>query len=349
MPASMSAFSPRSNSPGRQPGMETPAGLAPRMLRVEFKGQPYDWFNLDEMGDVLRTEDFANTLRENIVHYFNVPFDFQAISDEEGPLCSATDFARTLKSARPCLQVWDIREIPQDVKEQLTHKLAYITFEVNRYQRNLGIMGGGPPASPRQQPPPMGSWAEGQQQRPVSPWPVRAEPSAASLADRLVSNGTMPQQQQPFYGAGPPVLPGGAPGTWPSNCGSRGMATANGAPPLRQYDMGMRQPGWQQERSVISGLEVVLSKDPMDRDNSRFGFANVPATNGRALLITWVDPSGLLGKWNREHPDRVVHEGDIILSVNSATEDVEAMRQQLHGDVIRMRVQPGNAGGPLAP
>merc|ERR1712083_672589 len=96
-------------------------------------------------------------------------------------------------------------------------------------------------------------------------------------------------------------------------------------------------------------LEVALSKDPNDRDNSRFGFANVPATNGRALLITWVDSGGLLGKWNREHPDKIVHECDMIFAVNSATEDVDAMRTQLHMDAIRMLVQPGHAANSMAP
>ncbi|CAE6955659.1 unnamed protein product [Symbiodinium natans] len=54
------------------------------MLRVEFKGQPYDWFSLDDMGSLIQSEEFASTLKENINHYFNVPFEEQAVFDDAG-------------------------------------------------------------------------------------------------------------------------------------------------------------------------------------------------------------------------------------------------------------------------
>ncbi|CAK0882942.1 unnamed protein product, partial [Prorocentrum cordatum] len=55
-----------SPSPGRR--------AAPRVLRVEYNGMPYDWLNLDEMGPrVAHSEQFIATLRDNIVRYFKVP------------------------------------------------------------------------------------------------------------------------------------------------------------------------------------------------------------------------------------------------------------------------------------
>lgn len=52
-----------------------------RMLRLEYKamrcngsearrqGQPYDWFNLDEMGSLINSEEFAGTLKEARVRF----------------------------------------------------------------------------------------------------------------------------------------------------------------------------------------------------------------------------------------------------------------------------------------
>lgn len=37
----------------------------PRCLLTKTpQGQPYDWFNLDDMGDLIHSEDFASTLKE---------------------------------------------------------------------------------------------------------------------------------------------------------------------------------------------------------------------------------------------------------------------------------------------
>uniref|UniRef100_A0A7S4QZL7 PDZ domain-containing protein n=1 Tax=Alexandrium monilatum TaxID=311494 RepID=A0A7S4QZL7_9DINO len=194
--------------------------LPPRMLRVEFKGQPYDWFNLDEMGELVRSEDFVNTLRENIVHYFSVPYDCQVVFDEEGVLSTAADFARALKGSRPCIQVWDVREMPQDLREQAAQKLAVAAAEVARSQRTLnafpGRAGGG--------------------SRPLSPWPVRvagqveAEPAApcqggpasvGALGPRLVGVGPAQEPRASFadrlaVGGTPPVPPPLAAGPYPA-------------------------------------------------------------------------------------------------------------------------------------
>lgn len=120
-----------------------PASAQPRMLRIEYKGQPYDWFNLDEMGDIVRTNDFANTLRENITHYFGVPFEHQVIYDEEGILSSMVDFSRALRSVRPWLRVYDTREMAAELKEKTTKQLEEVQAEVMRLQRSLGGFGVG--------------------------------------------------------------------------------------------------------------------------------------------------------------------------------------------------------------
>lgn len=387
-------------SSGARPATPPPAAgppSAPRMLRVEFKGQPYDWFNLDEMGELVKSEDFVNTLRENIVHYFSVPYDCQAIFDEEGMLSTAADFARALKGPRPCIKVWDVREMPQDVREQAVQKLAVAAAEVARSQRILSAFPG----------------RAGAGSRPVSPWPMRmsgqaeAEPVVAcptggpcagvmphrlittglvqepraSFADRLAVAGTPPAPPHPMPGFLPAAPPGayampprpmvpagvvgpalvpGAGGSWvPAPMGPaphppmqmEPVAVLPGsAPGLRQYDVSVR-PAWQDGGAPLGRdcIEVTLAKDLNDT-NSRFGFANVPSVDGRHLLITWVDANGLLGRWNRACPDRAVREGDLICTVNTAMEDVEAMRSQLQHDTVRMLVRRGAvAGGPLPP
>ncbi|CAE8632844.1 unnamed protein product [Polarella glacialis] len=398
---------------------EPPMAPAPqgrsRVLRVEFKGRPYDWLNLDEMGEVVRSEDFANTLRENIVHYFNVPFDSQAIFDEDGLLITAVDIARGLQSVRPYFRVYDIRDMPQDLKEQTFQRVAVISYEVARCQQNLSNVRGNPmgPGIGLAPPEPMAlsGAAAGCGSRPVSPWPVR-EPS---LADRLGARGgsaTPPLSQsrsqstlmvpETYGGAGPggcgsayangmgqgfcgfhpqggpcpgmapapppfghgqgcglapcgglsprggpvlgyfnngmPVAPNGMPGM----PGMPGGFAASAPPPVRQYNNGLPRNGWQEPPP--RDFEVALSKDLRGQQPERFGFANVPSVDGRSLQVTWIDPNGLLGGWNRTYPDKIVQEGDLILSVNGLLGDVEAMRNQLQYNSVSMRIQPSAPG-----
>lgn len=344
------------------------------MLRVEFKGQPYDWFNLDEMGDVVKSEDFVNTLRENIVHYFGVPYDCQAICDEEGMLSSSADFARSLKALRPSIKVHDVREMPPEVKERTAHKLAVVLAEVARSQRIINAFQGVSAES--------GACGSS---RPVSPWPVRVmEPEAAMVCPRCRNSGadiygnpcacvvgkrvaaanqhktgTPPRPLLP-YGMLPPAGLPGVGGSWvpapqpmpqpPILMGPHepmGIALSGSGPSLRQCDMGLR-PGLQ-DMALVMGrecVEVRLTKDPADGLNSRFGFANVPSPDGRHLLITWVDVNGLLERWNRSYPDRAVHEGDMIFAVNGAKDDIEAMRVQLQHENVHMLVRRGASPGP---
>lgn len=108
-----------------------------RMLRIEFKNQPYDWFNLDDMGDIVRSEDFANTLRENIAHYFAIPYDCQAIFDEEGLLSAGADFSRSLQRNQPYFRVYDVREMTPDLREEALQKLAQIMEAAIKNRRML--------------------------------------------------------------------------------------------------------------------------------------------------------------------------------------------------------------------
>ncbi|CAE7172995.1 unnamed protein product [Symbiodinium microadriaticum] len=124
------AASPDAASPGKE-----------RMLRVEFKGQPYDWFSLDDMGSLIQSEEFASTLKENINHYFNVPFDEQAVFDDEGILVSPLDFKRALQHPRPYFRVFNLYQLPRHLQEQTVEKLATLAGEVSRLQHALGDVG----------------------------------------------------------------------------------------------------------------------------------------------------------------------------------------------------------------
>lgn len=85
-----------------------------------------------------------------------------------------------------------------------------------------------------------------------------------------------------------------------------------------------------------------LKRDMVSRPD-RFGFANVPGNDGRSLQVTWIDPAGLLARWNSMHPESQVKEGHLIVSVNGITEDVEAMRVQLQMQSIQMSIKEEEA------
>jgi len=577
------------------------------MLRVEYKGQPYDWFNLDEMGDIVRTGDFANTLRENIAHYFGVPFDCQAVYDEEGVLSSMVDFARALRSVRPWLRVYDVRDMASELKEKTFHQLVEVLAEVERSKKNLqtfdlagtdtsyagsrsssmppreeaicrscgntgvdmfgkpctcshgqqepsplsladavsraneerssarpaapaagqggaagflhgytagqygsltsngahspwagggrlpgtlGLPGGAPAGAAAGAPGPpgggggVGGGGAGSPGRPLS---VESTPSAVPMTALVYPaapphSGTQ-QLSAPAAPSGGPAIgaasqprrlgaagngggaappPAAATGVCP-HCGNRFMDDANycrkcgrfreeahvappgpahplpaaAPPPLlpqrpalgvqtpppsfpapppafastpssvpAMYTTGLEGLSLQPQMLVGAGpsrrsasgtstpplaplvpvevevqarghaatrapspprqvgpiahrtpeqlvtpavavteevsdtVEVLLSKDAAGSEaERRFGFANVPTRDGRALLMSWVDGAGLLARWNRMNPNKAVQEGDRIIRVNNVSENVEAMRAQLQLDIISMLVQ----------
>eukprot|EP00929_Paragymnodinium_shiwhaense_P096051 TRINITY_DN5749_c0_g1_i1.p1 TRINITY_DN5749_c0_g1~~TRINITY_DN5749_c0_g1_i1.p1 ORF type:complete len:531 (+),score=100.71 TRINITY_DN5749_c0_g1_i1:141-1733(+) len=513
-------------------GRRSPHGQGVRMLRLEFKGQPYDWFNVDDMGDVVRSGDFANTLRENIAHYFGVPFECQAVFDEEGLLTTVVDYVRALQSVKPCLQVYDIRDMMPEVKEQAEQRLASIAAEVANAQRmfraiglpagvgarddrkgaetpqNLSMadavrceqrnandsvvngfrgIGGGSASAPVQtngarEP----QWSVSAvndgvvttavvaaagpsfgQAEPIAPTVAPPAPAAAPLGNMPPRSGTAlggapdniaaqieawragrPAPRDAYTGAlgtpsapevaslggdgfagqqrrsewpqllrpadraqtpphpapvggpllgglqqqvtAPSLAPGGgrmpfvagveidvnaarpnsavsigtAAGTqvvgavqdcpvcgntfmpdaqFCRKCGNRRPEASGGSvymPDGRPLGVnnGIAPPTQQQQAPRT--FEVMLSKDlSLGTRGQRFGFANMPTVCARALVVSWIDASGLLAQMNLRQPDRAVKEGDRILSVNGVSDDMEAMRTQLQMDAIRMVIQ----------
>eukprot|EP00747_Dinoflagellata_sp_TGD_P021923 gnl/TRDRNA2_/TRDRNA2_128787_c0_seq2.p1 gnl/TRDRNA2_/TRDRNA2_128787_c0~~gnl/TRDRNA2_/TRDRNA2_128787_c0_seq2.p1 ORF type:complete len:515 (+),score=53.50 gnl/TRDRNA2_/TRDRNA2_128787_c0_seq2:79-1545(+) len=471
----------------------TPAMSKPRMLRVEFKGEPFDWLDLDDLGDAVQAPDFTHTLRENIAHYFGVPFDCQAIYDEDGVLSTTVDFSRALKSIRPNLRVYDVRAMESHLKESTAQMLAAIASEVIRYQECLrppqSIYGTEPQAHLQ---PPLGlggfmqplptaslstipalpntSWSQSQSASmlfgagtpPVGapgpgghpPWgsgsagtpPVMPPhgPPPPRLQRGSAAQGPGPPEFMPYppmqpWGAGPmPLLPPtqpiagaqGPPPMYPSHqqamSGSRGHGPipqaaapgANGrqslqpqavapdggmpkylsaalpapslqgrpsgprtsvpdievevtalpavpppqltpgsrpssvaAPVSQQHDVVLPEPfvlpepsanskrqEWQDPyREALDVVEVKLVKDAM-QGAQRFGFANVPTKDGLALIISWIDDDGLLGRWNQTHRDKRVNEGDRIVAVNAVSDSVKEMRAQLQSSAITLIV-----------
>jgi hypothetical protein len=396
------------------------------MLRIEYKGQPYDWFNLDEMGDIVRTSDFSNTLRENITHYFGVPYERQAVYDEEGLLSSVVDFARALRSVRPWLRVYDVKEMVPELKEKTGQQLEEVHAEVLRSKGLFGQSGsdrgsptraassmadavrsanesgsfnlssnigessllanGGGGYNPQgllpNGPATMGS------QGVAIPYPVAstaspryATPPKLRIGSRIP--GVIPSQPT-IPGVGPAQVGSMAnPGIWPPHApvsvtppqawrttlpsqplptglspstatstsirhhspisSTVGSATMLGGTSAAASNTVAHQSSVSQDDSQIAShgresvIDVLLSKDP---PFERFGFANVPSRDARALLVSWVDPAGLLEvKWNRERPDKRVLEGDRILAVNNRSGEVEEMRAELQNKSVHLRVE----------
>lgn len=570
------------------------AWSTPRLLRVEYRGQVYDWFDLDELGDVVRAADVAGTLRENISHYFDVPRACQIVCDCEGVLASAADFARALRpgsSEGARLIVHDVRDLAMEFRERTAQQLQDIATEIAQLQHTLRVItqsadtsGGGDgverasgdsetpaaatplhasqmtradlvdeisrakealafpaairaaavaptaatvpafggypevsvtapdrtpetspvatavcasgPATARQGPCPPVSQAsrlggpgaatrgagllqhrdnrsyrapDGRlgngspaRLRPMSTGGVGAEsgrhagfrtpnrstnstprlatcPSAAPTAlsgshscpAARASSSARCRSPTPTGGIGggaggaggagagqaavgprlapfPPPLtalssqapgapaalaalptawhttPGSGPGAPrpPSTAGIGGAAPGPGplctwqpvhgsairsaqSPERRSLSFksatAPREPSPQPPQfaqmaaqatlaggyeEAFQSVEVVLSKEPgggaRGPGQQRFGFANVPTRDGRGLIVSWVDEVGLLYRWNRAHPDKAVHEGDRIVAVNSASDEVEAMRAQLQVDTVRMLVHRRN-------
>lgn len=82
---------------------------------------------------------------------------------------------------------------------------------------------------------------------------------------------------------------------------------------------------------------VTLEKGP----DAEFGFAGVPCTDNKEVLITWVDPQGCLARaWNSVYPNHALRPGDWIVAVNSHTENAELLLQQLKfAPVVQMLVR----------
>jgi hypothetical protein len=220
------------------------------MLRIEYKGQPYDWFNLDEMGDIVRTIDFSNTLRENITHYFGVPYEYQAIYDEEGLLTSMLDFARALRSVRPWLRIYDAREMMPELKERTARQLEEIQAEVTRSQRSLMSWGlGNSEPSVGSQPPMPQRLFSPRGENGQSP-PRGLRDSSLSLADHVKNASELGARSQfaaPRVSQQPPTAfpwSGAALEGYGANTGNGAAAQRHPTPSRQGYQpMGMQMSG----------------------------------------------------------------------------------------------------------
>lgn len=107
------------------------------MLRIEVHGLLHDWFDVDEMGDLVKASGFSNTLRENIARYFGVPVAEQAIYDEDGLIATAADLSRALQRYAPKLYVYNVNEIGTQLREKTSEQLKLIDLEVERTRRSF--------------------------------------------------------------------------------------------------------------------------------------------------------------------------------------------------------------------
>ncbi|CAE7408495.1 sna41 [Symbiodinium natans] len=100
-------------------------------------GLLHDWFDVDEMADVVKASGFSITLRENIARYFGVPVAEQAIYDEDGLIATAADLSRALQRYAPKLYVYNVNEIGTQLREKTSEQLQLIDREVERTRRSF--------------------------------------------------------------------------------------------------------------------------------------------------------------------------------------------------------------------
>eukprot|EP00439_Symbiodinium_sp_Y106_P085358 s46_g28.t1 len=115
-----------------------PPPVSSRMLRVEVRGLLHDWFDVGEMGDFIRSPEFAGTLRENVARYFSVPFERQAIYDEDGLLTSTADFSRALQKIYPKLFIYDLDEMGPELRARAVDELRQIDADVEQSWKQFG-------------------------------------------------------------------------------------------------------------------------------------------------------------------------------------------------------------------
>ena len=68
---------------------------SPRLLKLEFRGASYNWFDLRKTDAVFHPH-FVQIFRQNIVNYFDVPLERQLLFDDDGLLLSEDDVRRTI-------------------------------------------------------------------------------------------------------------------------------------------------------------------------------------------------------------------------------------------------------------
>eukprot|EP00434_Breviolum_minutum_P001792 symbB.v1.2.001587.t1/scaffold88.1/size340390/22 len=117
---------------------QAPPPSSGRMLRVEVRGLLHDWFDVADMGDFIRSPQFAGTLRENVARYFGVPIERQAIYDEDGLLTSCADYSRALQRFYPKLFIYDLEEMGPDLRARAVEELRQLDADVEQSWRQFG-------------------------------------------------------------------------------------------------------------------------------------------------------------------------------------------------------------------
>lgn len=184
----------------------------------------------------------------------------------------------------------------------------------------------------------------------LRPMPLQPGPPVARLAPcGSIVDYSLPQSavQQgrargttPVRSSTPPPLavhPRGPPSGSIIGYGPTAAACAPAVPVAYQWPVVGGNPGQMVPTNGV--IEVQLAKSA---GTDRFGFANIPAPDGRGLLISCIDGAGLLAQWNRAHPSRPVCEGDRIIGVNGAWEDQDAMRSHLERGQVVMHIEKLN-------
>lgn len=136
-----SLSSHHSTSPTTGHFRNLPPQTSGKMLRVEVNGLLHDWFDVSEMGDFIRSTAFADTLRENVARYFNVPLERQAIYDEDGLLTTCADLSRALQRGNPKLYVYDLDEMSDDLRRRAVEELKQLDSEFELSWRRFEALG----------------------------------------------------------------------------------------------------------------------------------------------------------------------------------------------------------------
>lgn len=120
---------------GREVSAQPP--VPGRVLRVEVNGDVHDWFDVDELGDIVRSPSFEATIRGNIAQYFGVPVEAQAIFDDDGLLTTSVDFSRALQRVSPRLRIYNIALMGPELQEKTMAELSRMAIAAEQSQRNL--------------------------------------------------------------------------------------------------------------------------------------------------------------------------------------------------------------------
>lgn len=95
------------------------------------------------------------------------------------------------------------------------------------------------------------------------------------------------------------------------------------------------QPQEDASSSRATQKTVLLKKfSPLDRLG-----ADVMRHEGRAWKIKKIEDTGMMARWNMEHPGREIAPGDIITEVNGARGDTNAILDQLRGMTLKVIIE----------